>query len=378
MHPRSIQLLLLPVLAALLGATAPDTQPTTQSSLAADRLSAKALIDRDMEGLTSIGEHDLNEIIRFESADGRLAPICDLHVADSDFHEVHLRGMTGRAKFRVVPDRSNTPGGHPSPEFFYYDLNSPGWIVVYTEVDSTLYTMGVAQFAESEDRLLSVQYGETADIGPQAVNLYIQIVPENGTGNQTRQHFSGASLADLCLNHPVEVNTYLRPIFRMLRQEQTVFQVDAKAAYQVFSGSWKTDPATAAATDAAVAGLRADSYADREAAMNRLRRLGEPAALYLMNADSRSWTIEQAMRVDLFLAPYRPLTDDSAARLQSDVDFLLDCQFSPDAQIRRLALRQLREVTGKPIDLNPKLNERALDEAVTKLRVALSPAATQP
>jgi hypothetical protein len=180
------------------------------------------------------------------------------------------------------------------------------------------------------------------------------------------------------MNHPSEVNTYLRPIFRMLGQEQTVFQVDPKTAYQVFSPAWKTDAATIAATDAAVAGLRADSYSDREAAMNRLRRLGEPAALYLMNVDSRSWSIEQAMRVDLFLAPYLPLNDQTAAQLRTDPDFLLDCLYDSEAQIRRLALDQLRDVTGKSIDLNPDLSGRALVDAVTKLRLAISPAATQP
>jgi hypothetical protein len=374
---RPIHLPLLLALIALLGATAPDTQPTTRSSLADDKLKAKALIDRDMQDLTSLGEHDLSEIIRFDVKDDRLVPMCDLHVADNDFHEVHVRGLGGRAKFRVVTSHSD-PAGHQSPQFYYYDLDSPGSIVVYTEVDSTLYTMGLAQFSESEDRLLSVQYGETADVGPQAVNLYIQIVPETDAGAETREHLTGASLADLCMNHPSEVNTYLRPIFRMLGQEQTVFQVDPKTAYQVFSPAWKTDAATIAATDAAVAGLRADSYSDREAAMNRLRRLGEPAALYLMNVDSRSWSIEQAMRVDLFLAPYLPLNDQTAAQLRTDPDFLLDCQFSPQEQIRRLALDQLRDVTGKSIDLNPDLSGRALVDAVTKLRLAISPAATQP
>jgi hypothetical protein len=97
-----------------------------------------------------------------------------------------------------------------------------------------------------------------------------------------------------------------------------------------------------------------------------------------MNVDSRSWSIEQAMRVDLFLAPYLPLNDQTAAQLRTDPDFLLDCQFSSQEQIRRLALDQLRDVVGKSIDIDPNLTGRALVDAVTKLRLTISPAATQP
>jgi len=120
------------------------------------------------------------------------------------------------------------------------------------------------------------------------------------------------------------------------------------------------------------------SYPDREAAMNRLRQLGEPAALYLMNADSRSWSVEQSTRVDLFLAPYRPLSDEAANELHSDPDFLLDCLYSSDAVIRRMALDQLGNVAGKRIDLDPRLSSPALDDSIAKLRLSLVRSDTRP
>jgi len=356
-------------------AAAQSTKPSTQlSDLDQDRLDAKAMIDRDMQGLTSLGEHELNQVIRFEFEDGRLRSVCDLNVGDDDFHTLKINGLPGAVKLRIETRRAAGQNvDRKYTHFFYYDLTQPGCTEVYTDVDCTPETVGVAQFIDTPTRDIIVQYGENTMLGPQSVNLYIQIIPEEAPGPDERRHISGSSLIDLARGSPAEVDYYLRPIFRLLGQEQTVFQVDSRTAYQVFAPDCKSSAATIAAANAALEGLAADSYPDREAATARLAALGEPAAIYLMSADPRYWTIEQAMRVDQFLSEYRPLTDDMAGRMHSDPDFLLDCLFNSDPAIRRLALARLDQITEKTIPWNDHWTGNELDDAVTKLRAALGP-----
>jgi hypothetical protein len=84
------------------------------------------------------------------------------------------------------------------------------------------------------------------------------------------------------------------------------------------------------------------------------------------------------MRVELFLAPYRPLSEAEVKQMKTNVNFLLDCQYSGDAAIRRAALLQLGKVTGKSIEIptNPPGDE--LIPAISSLRDSLTAPATQP
>jgi hypothetical protein len=327
---------------------------------------AKAEIDKEMHGLPSLGEHDLDQAIGFVLRGGKLHPFTPLALPDSGTYTLKIKDLTGAAKIQATPDKEN-PDWPRMFTFCVRDLGAAGTVVVYTDILSGPDSLNVSQGADlPDDESWTVQFLQTVAPGPLAVNLWVQRTP------RPAKRYSAATLAELCWKYPAEVDTYLRPIFRFLRQEQTAFQVDPKTAFQVLCPLWRADAATAATADAAVTALGADSYSDREAAMGRLRALGEPAALYLMRADSTRLSAEQAMRVDLFLAPYRPLADEDATRLQSDADFLLDCQFSSDADIRHMALDQLRRVSGTPIGLDTKLNGPLLGAAVTKLRQSLT------
>lgn len=340
------------------------------------KLQAKAEIEKEINGLPSFGRHDPQEVITFTLQDGKIHPVTRLPITGADYHSVRLTGLPGWAKVSVLGKETiHTAGDREYIQFLYRDLSVPGTIDVYTEIYSNPDSVNISQEAElPNDGIRSVQLVQAAAEGPRAVALYIQTLLSDGSS--LRRSCSGASLAELCQTNPAVIDRYVRPIFRMLRQEQVVFEVDARTAYQVLRDLWHTDPATAAAADSAVAGLGADSYTDRETAMRRLQSLGEPAALYLMDAPWAGRGDEQAMRVQTFLAPYCPLSDEEAVKLESDPDFLLDCQFSSDAAIRRMALAQLGRVTGKKID--PLPTGPAMESAVTKLRLSLIAPSTQP
>jgi hypothetical protein len=345
------------------------TEPVDQ------KLNAAAQIAKEMAGLPSLGEHDLDEVIRFSMENDRVEPVTRLPVTGPGFATITLKGLPGRTKVAVWSNETiHSAAGKHFLELYYRDLTVPNTIDVYTEVTSNPESVMISQAADLDDTgLWQVTLIQSAEQGPQAVSMYIQ----TDNGKPSRRYAAG-SLAQLVLEYPAQADVFLRPIFRQFRQEQVVFAADSKTAYQVLADFWPADPAIAesvrkvsAAADAAVAGLAADSYTDREAALARLRGLGEPAALYLMKNRGTHLTPEQTTRIELFLAPFRPLPADEADSLKSDADFLLDCLFCPDGDIRRMALNRIQAVFGKKIELSPELSGTKLDEIVTHLREEL-------
>jgi hypothetical protein len=295
--------------------------------------------------------------------------------------------LSGLARVQVLSNETiHTAAGQKFLQLYYRDLNvpppapgRPAPIDQYTEITCTPESVLVWQAADEIDGgVSSVQLVQTAADGPGAVTLYIQ-----PPGGKPPLRLRDATVADLSVDYPQPVDAYLRPIFRLFHQEQAAFAVDPATAYQVFAGLWKDDAPTVAVVnrvapqaDAAVAALGSDSYADREAALGKLRDLGEPAALHLADINLQKLNPEQAMRVELFLAPYLPLPDVMVVRLQSQPSFLLDCLTNSDGAIRRMALARLGRVLGKPIDLDVADNNAALEDAVTQLRAALNAQAT--
>jgi hypothetical protein len=265
---------------------------------------------------------------------------------------VKLTDMPGIATLQIGVSVKTRFDPRQFMQFNYCDPSEPGTILVRTQVDCNPEFVHVSQERElPTDLPWSVQFVQADQAGPQAVTLYLQIPSAAQQSLLSTRKLTAGSLAELTREHPAEINAYLRPIFRLLKSEPTVFRVDEKAAFQVLADLSRDDPATIAAADRAVADLGADSYPDREAAMARLAALGEPAALYLMRARPHDLRPEQAMRLDLFLAPYRPLDDLLVRRMKSQADFLLDCLYCDDPAIQRLALEQLSRVTGRTIPM---------------------------
>jgi hypothetical protein len=347
----------------LLGSSRAPAQ-TTRSDEQDLKQAAQADIDKEMRSLPYLGEHDLSEVLTFDMRDGRLYPVTRLPVSGEGY--VKIKGLGGEAKVRVLGRQTlQTAGAQRYLQFVYRDAGAPGAISVSTEVYSSPMVVNVSREAElADDAMTSVQLIQSAAAENDA---YIQTVRSDDKPSPSRR-ISAASVAELAEKDPPDVDEYLRPIFRMLGQEQVVFNVDDRTAYQVMADLCPIDAATTKAVDAAVNGLGADSYDDREAAMGKLRALGEPAAIDLTRSAPGHLAAEQAMRINLFLAPYHPLPDEQARNLFMDVDFLLDCQFSADPAIRDMARRRYKKVTGKPILFDEHLSGRALDDAVTALR----------
>jgi hypothetical protein len=339
----------------------------TQPSEDDQRQAARADIEKEMRTLPFLGQRDLSDVISFTLRDGKIFPVTRLPVGDWAY--VKITGLDGWARVRVLGRETlHAAAGEHYLQCVYREIGAGRVLEVQTEVYSSPSSVSVSREEELPgDAFMSVQFIQSAAADNNAVSFYIQSVQPEGTSPPPRR-FSAASLANLAESDPADVNQYLRPIFRMLGQEQVVFEADARAAYQALSQLYLIEPGTIRAVDAAVSGLGADSYADREAAMEKLRDLGEPAAIALMRSGERRLNAEQSMRINFFLAPYRPLADNEARKLSEDVNFLLDCQFSRDSVIRELARRQYELVTGKALSLDEHLIGRALGDAVAALR----------
>ena len=117
--------------------------------------------------------------------------------------------------------------------------------------------------------------------------------------------------------------------------------------------------------------LDAENFQDREAASKALEALGQPAALAVRRMDRSGFTEEQIGRIDAFLAHFKPTNDVDAKRLRKDRDFLLDCLFSDDEQIRRLAHAELEKVVGRPVEINLTAAPEQRLETIQRLRASI-------
>jgi hypothetical protein len=374
---RAILLLLIcaPMTNSALAAD-PATQPADLNTLKADAL---ADIAKEMLRLPSLGPRNLSDLVTFTMQDGKFFPLTNLPITGTNFHRLTLTGLPGVGKVQVLSDETlHQAAGQKFLQFFYRDWTMPNAVVAYTDILSNLASVQVSREIEFPgDQILSVSVVQSAQPTPDAVTVYIQS-PQSTPGPSNMLKLTGPTVEQLSVDHPAEINTYVRPIFRLLHQEQTVFDPDPKLANQVLAEYHKDDSATIAATNRFVAQLAADAFPQRETALSALRTLGEPAALYLLHTPPHGLTPEQSMRVELFLAPYRPLSNDDVKRMKANVNFLLDCQYSPDESLRAAALLQLNRVAGRMIDLPANLSGDQLILAVTNLRDSLTTPAMQP
>jgi hypothetical protein len=170
--------------------------------------------------------------------------------------------------------------------------------------------------------------------------------------------------------HPREVDQHLRPLLRELKLEN-LFAVDEGMAWQVFSEEWKGDQAIAAKLRALLPGLEGDAYADRETARQAIRKLGPEAALVIYRMDRSELTPEQNCQLDSVLSIYSFMSRPDAQRLTGDVDFLLDCLYSDNPEVRAIAARHLKEALHRDVTVDPKADYDARVAHVEALRVEL-------
>ena len=212
-----------------------------------------------------------------------------------------------------------------------------------------------------------------------AVTLHVR--HSDLTGNAQVEHNCAApDLLSLRRQNARVVDEYLRPVLREIHQE-SLLAVDAAQAWQVFVDDWPVDRAVAAEVERLLPGLDAEKYEQRDAAMRALAAKGQAGALVLYRADRKRLTAQQNMAVDAAMSGYELVGSAEGAALRRDLDFLLDCLYSDDASIRAAAMKHVRAVSGRPVEIDAALLAEQRAAAVDELRrvlVAKPAAATRP
>ncbi len=318
----------------------------------------------------------ISQVVHFSEVGGLLAadwPILESGPANG---RVPLSDLPGDAIIlsHSVP-RQRSPVW---PMFEYYEVTGSNPVARHLQVLNTPVQLQVVQDIQqriqSIPELTTISLIETLDATDvEPVTLRVQKI--RGAQSVLSEAISAPTLPALRREHPREFEKYLRPLFREFHQDQAVFGVEGQVAWQVMADVWQSPPDLAGKIAPLIAQLDAVEYSERARAQAALRKMGEPAALYLASADRRNWSAEQRARTDKLLAEFFPLSSQQANALGMDVNFLLDCLESDDADLRAATLKHLNRALGRDVQLNLDEPAAQRSEAIARLRRQLAASA---
>lgn len=359
---------------------APSTRP--QLSDAEQRQLDIAAAEREVAVLPTADIDDLERLIRFDVEHGMLmarTPVSPL-AGEMRIITPHLPGIV-RLRVLDLPAVDDPSQGR-NFTLIHNDLTLPGSTLRITHVASIAGRLMMARDEESDRMRSSIQLIQDPpgtplepDVNP--VRLLIQIYDADGNP-QTDLKLSARSFDELRRQHPRELETYFRPILRDFQQDQAIFAVDNRVAWQVLGDAFEPDARTEQRVTEALADFDADDFRQRETAIQKLHEIGQPAAIVLARMNRDAFSAEQNAGVDTFLAEYLPLTDADIRRLRDSEEFLLDALASDDPTLRSLAWDQLRKIAADPPPFDPAASAETRSAQLAALRAQLSAPATRP
>jgi hypothetical protein len=203
--------------------------------------------------------------------------------------------------------------------------------------------------------------------------LLIAYGSDNGSNRDAENlNLAGKSFWELRSRYPVELEKWLRPVLHRLQQD-AVFAADSNAAWQALLDDWPLQPDTQQRIDRLIPQLNAADWATRNRAANDLAKLGRDGATAIARMHRDHLSIEQNVRLDEILSRFHPLTSNEVKPLRNNVNFLLDCEYSDDATVRKLAGQRLSQILGRPLDLNLDAPEAMRAQAIEKIRAEIKP-----
>jgi hypothetical protein len=183
-------------------------------------------------------------------------------------------------------------------------------------------------------------------------------------------HMQAESFAELRRQHPLEIETYLRPILREIHQEAALAP-EPLEAWQVLADDWPVDNNLADKVKAQLPDLDNNDFRVRSKAAEQLYHLGRDGAVYMLHMDRKGLSPEQKKCLDEVVARFNPLPEPRANKLHDDLHFLADCLNCDDALVRKLALSRLCKLTGREIEFDLEAKAEARIEAANDVRALL-------
>jgi len=354
--------------------TEPATQPAS-APVPLQRLQAEAQV----AGLPRRQLNSIADLFRFEQRGSFLFVRCTIE--DIDEHtRLIIPGDASIITLRPMGQRPLAGADENEPRDFNFlqqEFVGPTSLQVNTTVILGAGRLTLARETEDANATSSVQLLQDPpppDAVPNPdeppVRLYVSKLKSDGSPDLQVRH-TAQSFRELCLQYPQDINQYVRPILRELKQESAVFAPDAKLAWQVLSEDWKPSQSLIEKVRALVGKLDAGDFKQRSAAMEELKGLGQPAAIVLLKTDRSKLSAEQQGAVDSLLESYVLVSNDQAAKLREDLDFLIDTLSSDDPQLRQLAWQRLEKLTNVQVQFDPAADPAARADAIERLRASL-------
>jgi hypothetical protein len=395
-------------LCARLAARAADEQkqPQTQT-LAEGRAEERKGTERQWADYPALGTKSLSDLIHFRLNRNDLEIYSRL-AATSGMSRVSVPELpSGMTAIDVRSGSGQKAGEAYVPIvllFQHYDFDKPGTRIASTTVQVTPMNLQVAQDLEGPTGLRQVllmvslsNINNDSSESPVRMTVTTQgnfsmsddeklstTAPADAAAAASTEappmkiEHKAADFVSLRRQFPGDVANYLEPIFRELHADGAVFGPDRKLAWEVFVDQATPDPKAAERVKQIVTRMDSDDVHERDAAAAELAAMGESAAVSLLHMDRSIWSPEQQSRIDSFLSPFKPVSDDDVKRLRDDPNFLLDCLYDTDDFVVGCALERLRQITGKAVAFDPSLRDGARRDAVNKLRAAIAPPTTNP
>lgn len=174
-----------------------------------------------------------------------------------------------------------------------------------------------------------------------------------------RETITAASLWHLFIIQPEKCREHLTPVLQMLRPDARWAETVAKVEERLLAGSADDSVAARARWANWVAQLGDDRFAKREAADRALRSADRTVAGYLRALDFRQLDAEQQFRVRRIIESFADQTSDDspeqvAASLAGDPAVWLALLERPEAETRRIAVRQLATLLGEAVAIDPE------------------------
>ncbi|MCC7351548.1 MAG: hypothetical protein IT446_13380 [Phycisphaerales bacterium] len=379
---------LILLLASTTTAPAASQPATAPSAIATLRNQVMAGVHQRLDGLPLLGTYTRSQVLRLGLADHQITVHTDLPATKGQ-QRIIISDLPGVCMVAVERDQANESDHGPlrSIQFQRFDFGEPDIILRETSFSALPGRVSIACSWQRPLRSRVVQLIESVPLfidpeNPQLpeVSFYVQEFsgPEDQEQETIRLHLTAPDLPTLSRRHPREVDEYLRPALRQLGMESLV-AVDQRVAWQVFADQWTPDPQITQKVKQLLPLLNSPDYRQREEATRQLQQLGVAGALTLLRVDREGLTEEQKTRIDSVIAAYQTLSAQEVKTLREDVGFLLDCLLIDDPKLRSAALRQLRIVTGRPIEFDEQADATLRSEQVAKLRgQLLAPPASQP
>jgi hypothetical protein len=268
-------------------------------------------------------------------------------------------------------------GKNKTPDTFTFtntNFSDPRAVQIATHLTLNYGTLIMGRYAQlldgyhnvtlNQGNIFDDDFGRAA--GRSAVQFSVQIGDSQGT-SQTNIQFIAPDFATLRRQHPKEVNEYLRPLLRQLQME-SVLAADPLIAWQVFADDLKPDPAALKEVQVLLPSLDADSFQERDKALQYLQRKGLPVAIAISHLDRSKLSDQQNMLLDTAMSAYQPQRGAELGKWRTDSDFLLDCLYTDDLAIRTAALEALQKKLGKKINFDVTADFDTRRAAIDALR----------